>query len=183
MRLKVYNDLVINFGRDRSGRGRLATKETLMNTIRFNPFAEVTTLRDQVNRLFDDVAQPRSDGAAANNSRLWAPLVDVSENQNEVTVRLDLPGIDPGSVDVQLTGEVLSVRGERRFERREGEGYLHLERPYGTFQRSFNLSVPVQADHVKADYKDGVLTILLPKEEAIKPRKIQIATNTDGEKG
>lgn len=147
-----------------------------MNVIRFNPFAEVTTLRDQVNRLFDDVAQPHPDGAA-NHSRLWAPLVDVSENPNEVTVRLDLPGIDAGSVDVQLTGDTLSVRGERRFDRREGEGYLHLERPYGTFQRSFNLSVPVQADRVKADYKDGVLTIMLPKEEAIKPRKIQIQTS------
>ena len=148
-----------------------------MNVIRFNPFAEVTTLRDQVNRLFDDVAQPRPEGAAAtNNSRLWAPLVDVSENENEVTVRLDLPGIDPGSVDVQLSGDTLSVRGERRFERREGEGYLHLERPYGTFQRSFNLSVPVQADRVQAGYEDGVLTIVLPKQEAVKPRKIQIQT-------
>ena len=154
-----------------------------MNVIRFNPFAEVTTLRDQVNRLFDDAAQPRPDGAAANHSRLWAPLVDVSENQNEVTVRLDLPGIDAGSVDVQLTGETLSVRGERHFERREGEGYLHLERPYGTFHRSFNLSVPVQADRVKAEYKDGVLAITLPKEEAVKTRKIEIRTSRDGEKG
>ena len=147
-----------------------------MNVIRFNPFAEVTTLRDQVNRLFDDLAQPRAEGAGANHSRMWAPLVDVSENENEVTVRLDLPGIDPGSVDVQLTGDTLSVRGERRFERREGEGYLHLERPYGTFQRSFNLSVPVQADRVQAGYEDGVLTIVLPKQEAVKPRKIQIQT-------
>lgn len=146
-----------------------------MNVIHFNPFAEVTSLRDQVNRLFDDVAQARPEGTA-NHSRLWAPLVDVSENQNEVTVRLDLPGIDAGSVDVHLTGDTLSVRGERRFDRRDGEGYLHLERPYGTFQRSFNLSVPVQADHVKADYKDGVLTITLPKQEAVKPRKIEIRT-------
>ena len=68
-------------------------------------------------------------------------------------------------------------------ERREGEGYVHLERPYGTFQRSFNLSVPVQADGVRADYKDGVLTVTLPKQEAVKPRKIQIQAAQDGNGG
>ncbi len=66
------------------------------------------------------------------------------------------------------------------FERREGEGYVHLERPYGTFQRSFNLSVPVQADRVDAAYKDGVLSVTLPKQEAVKPRKIQIKTEEEG---
>jgi HSP20 family protein len=148
-----------------------------MNVIRFNPFAEVTGLRDQINRLFDEASQPRSEGERQTSSgRLWAPPVDVIENENELTLRLDLPGINLNEIDVQLTGETLTIRGERRFERREGEGYVHLERPYGTFQRSFNLSVPVQSDGVRADYKDGVLTITLPKQEAVKPRKIQIQT-------
>jgi HSP20 family protein len=151
-----------------------------VNVIRFNPFAEVTTLRDQINRLFDDVSQARPEGGQGGNSRTWAPPVDVSENENELTVRLDLPGVDRDTIDVQLSGETLVIRGERRFERREGEGYVHLERPYGTFQRSFNLSVPVQADKVNAAYKDGVLAVTLPKQEAVKPRKIQIKSEEEG---
>jgi len=151
-------------------------KERLMNVIRFHPFPEFTNLRDQINRLIDDAAQPHADGGSAPGGRLWAPPVDVVENENELTLRLDLPGVNLQEIDIQLTGETLTLRGERRFERREGEGYVHLERPYGTFQRSFNLSVPVQADRVRADYKDGVLTVTLPKEEAVKPRKIQIQT-------
>jgi HSP20 family protein len=147
-----------------------------MNVIRFHPFPEITTLRDQINRLIDDAAQPHPDGGSAPGGRLWAPPVDVVENENELMLRLDLPGVDLQEIDIQLTGETLTLRGERRFERREGEGYVHLERPYGTFQRSFNLSVPVQADGVRADYKDGVLTVTLPKQEAVKPRKIQIQT-------
>jgi HSP20 family protein len=152
----------------------------LMNTIRFNPFAEVTSLRDQINRLFDDAAQPRGDSPQQSTARLWAPPVDVMENENELTLRLDLPGIELEAIDVQLTGETLTIRGERRIDRREGEAYLHMERPHGTFQRSFNLSVPVQSDSVHAEYKDGVLTIRLPKQEAVKPRKIQIQTTNPG---
>jgi HSP20 family protein len=151
-----------------------------MNVIRFDPFAEVTPLRDQTNRLFDPASQPRGHGSQPSSPRMWAPLVDVSENENEMTIRLDLPGVDRESVDVQLTGETLVIRGERRFERREGESYIHLERPFGTFQRSFNLSVPVQADRVNAGYKDGVLTVTLPKQEAVKPRKIQIQASNGG---
>jgi HSP20 family protein len=154
-----------------------------VNVIRFNPFAEVTSLRDQINRLFDDVSQPRGEAQQGSPSRMWAPLVDVSENENELAVRLDLPGVDRDSVDVQLSGETLSIRGERRFERREGESYIHLERPFGTFQRTFNLSVPVQSDKVNASYKEGVLTVTLPKQEAVKPRKIQIQGNSDGGQG
>jgi HSP20 family protein len=154
-------------------------EETTVNVIRFNPFAEVSGLRDQINRLFDDVAQPRGEGAQPAGNRMWAPLVDVSENENEMIVRLDLPGVDRDSVDVQLTGDTLVIRGERRFERREGEGYIHLERPFGTFQRSFNLAVPVQSDKVSASYKDGVLTVSLPKQEVVKPRKIQVQSDSE----
>jgi HSP20 family protein len=150
-----------------------------VNEIRFNPFAEVTTLRDQINRLFDDVAQPRPGRGEPSQGRMWAPLVDVSETENELVVRLDLPGVDRESVDVQLAGETLVIRGERRGDRGEGERLVHAERPVGVFQRSFNLSLPIQTERVTAGYKDGVLTVTLPKQEAIKPRKIQIQTNGD----
>ena len=151
-----------------------------MNVIRFNPFAEVTAMRDQINRMLDDLPQPRTESGPAANSRLWAPPVDVSENANDLTVRLDLPGVSRDEIDLQLTSDTLVIRGERPFIRQEGEGYLHLERPHGTFQRSFNLSVPIQADGVTANFKDGVLTIILPKQEAVKPRKVQIQSDNNG---
>jgi HSP20 family protein len=150
-----------------------------MNLIRFNPFAEVTSLRDQVNRLFDEASMPRGEGREG-GQRVWGPLVDISETENDVTVRLDVPGVDKDSIDVQLTGETLAVRGERRLERREGENVIHIERPFGQFVRSFTIGVPVQTDQVQASYRDGVLTIVLPKAEAVKPRKVQIQSDSSG---
>jgi len=152
-----------------------------MNVIRFNPFAEVTAMRDQINRMLDDMPQPRQqDGGSGPTPRLWAPPVDVSENANDLTVSLDLPGVSREGIDLQLTSDTLVIRGERPFVRQEGAGYLHLERPHGTFQRSFNLSVPIQPDGVTATFKDGVLTIVLPKQEAVKPRKVEIRTDNQG---
>src|SRR5439155_4511626 len=112
-----------------------------MNLIRFNPFAEVTSLRDQINRLFDEAQMPRNEGREGGSGRLWGPLVDITESEDEVTVRLDVPGVNKESIDVQLTGETLAVRGERGFERREGEKVIHLERPFGQFVRSFTIGV------------------------------------------
>jgi HSP20 family protein len=147
-----------------------------VNVIRFNPFAEVTTLRDQVNRLFDEVATPRAAGRESNGPapRLWAPLVNVVETEDAVTVTVDVPGVTRDAIDVQLTADTLTIRGERKWERAEGESLVHAERPYGSFQRSFTVGVPVQADRVSAAYRDGVLTVTLPKAEALKPRKVQI---------
>jgi HSP20 family protein len=151
-----------------------------MNIIRFNPFAEVTSLRDQVNRLFDEVASPRSEGREGASPRMWAPLVDITETENEVVVTLDVPGVERDGIDVQLSGESLVVRGERKFARREGTSYVHLERLQGAFSRSFTIGVPVQPDRVSASYRDGVLTVTLPKAEAVKPRKVQIQSDGDG---
>src|SRR5437763_1596081 len=146
-----------------------------MNLIRFNPFAEVTSLRDQINRLFDEASMPRGEGREGTGAtRVWGPLVDIYETEDEVLVRMAVPGVDKDRIDVQLTGETLAVRGERLFERREGENAIHLERPHGQFIRSFTIGVPVQTDRVQASYRDGVLTITLPKADEIKPRKVQI---------
>ena len=150
-----------------------------MNLIRFNPFAEVTSLRDQVNRLFDEASLPRGEREGGPGARVWGPAVDISEGENEVTVYIDVPGVDRQSIDVQLTGDTLAVRGERKFERPEGQNILHVERPFGQFVRSFTIGVPVQTDQVQASYRDGVLTIVLPKAEVVKPRKIQIQADSE----
>ena len=150
-----------------------------MNLIRFNPFAEVSALRDQINRLFDEAATPQGQGRESGSQpRVWGPLVDITESENEVTVYMDVPGVDRESIDVQLTGETLAVRGLRRFERQEGVNLIHVERPYGQFVRSFTIGVPIQTDGVQANYRDGVLVVTLPKAEAVKPRKIQIQSET-----
>src|SRR5690242_6192318 len=91
--------------------------ERIMNLIRFNPFAEVTSLRDQINRLFDEASMPRNERESGGTSRVWGPAVDIAEGENEVTVFIDVPGVNRQSIDVQLTGETLTVRGERPFER------------------------------------------------------------------
>lgn len=150
-----------------------------MNLIRFNPYAEVTSLQDRINRLFEDLATPRGEGRDG-APRLWGPAVDIAENANEVTVTMDIPGVDQGAIDVQLTGDSLTVRGEREVARPEGQNYVHLERPHGAFQRSFTIGVAVQPDRVTASYRDGVLTITLPKAETVKPRKVQIQAAAEG---
>jgi HSP20 family protein len=136
-------------------------------------------LRDQINRLFDEASLPRGERESNSGTRVWGPAVDIAEGESEVTVFIDVPGVDRQSIDVQLTGDTLTVRGERQFERREGQNVLHVERPFGQFVRSFTIGVPVQTDQVQASYRDGVLTIVLPKAESVKPRKIQI--KADGE--
>jgi HSP20 family protein len=150
-----------------------------MNLIRFNPFAEVTSLRDQINRLFDEASLPRGEREGNAGTRVWGPAVDIAEGENEVTVFIDVPGVNRQSIDVQLTGDTLTVRGERQVERPEGQNVLHVERPYGQFVRSFTIGVAVQTDQVQASYRDGVLTIVLPKAEAVKPRKIQIQADNE----
>jgi HSP20 family protein len=150
-----------------------------MNVIRFNPFAEVTSVRDQINRLFDELATPRQE-ARDTSPRLWAPLVDITEDEDAVVVALDVPGVSQDAIDVQLTGDTLVVTGERKSERPNGRKYVHAERPYGAFRRSFTIGVPVQPDRVTATYRDGILTITLPKAEETKPRKVQVVTSEDG---
>jgi HSP20 family protein len=150
-----------------------------MNVIRFNPFAEVTSVRDQMNRLFDELATPRQNGREG-SSRVWAPLVDISEDENAVVVTLDVPGLTQDAIDIQLTGDTLVVTGERPAQRAEGQRFVHAERPTGAFRRSFTIGVPVQPDRVAASYRDGVLTITLPKAEETKPRKVLISGSESG---
>lgn len=145
-----------------------------MNVIRFNPFAEMTSLREQVNRLFDEMGVTRAASREGNGPRVYAPLLNLHETREAVVVTVDLPGVERSAIDVQLAGDTLTIRGERKWDRKEGDHYLHVERPFGTFQRSVVIGCPVEADRVSASYRDGVLTITLPKAEAHKPRKVQI---------
>lgn len=140
-----------------------------------DPFADLTRLRQQVERLVDESGAPGGTPARAQESRrVWRPAVDVFEDADSLTLLVDLPGADRQSLDVQLTGEELVIRGERRWSAPEKGACTHSERPYGQFQRVFRIGLPLQSDAVEASYKDGVLTVRLPKVEAVKPRKVEV---------
>ena len=141
-----------------------------MNLVRWSPLG-LTQSRDfthNVDRLLDSFF---TEGTASR----FLPPVDVHENADEFVLRLDLPGVSSKDVQVKLTGDALSIRGERKFENQEQQGrLLRSERYSGAFERSFTLAAPVQADRVKATFKDGVLEIRIPKAEEAKVREIQI---------
>jgi HSP20 family protein len=149
--------------------------ESTMNIVRWNPFGEVSLLQNQMNRLFEGALKGWPGDATGTSN--WIPAVDIYESENELVVNLDLPGVEPKDVDVSVENNILTIRGERRFEeKQEKENYHRVERSYGTFARSFTLSTRVDADKIRANYHAGVLSVTLPKAEAAKPKKIQIAT-------
>jgi len=140
---------------------------------RWEPFRNANEIQGEMNRLLDRFfGRPASLVAG---ERMWAPLADMYETKDDLLVTCELPGVREKEVSVSITGDVLTVKGERRFERDvEVEGFHRLERVYGKFERSMPLPIPVQADKVKATYRDGVLEIRLPKVEEVKPKEIKI---------
>jgi HSP20 family protein len=133
----------------------------------------VNDIQGEMNRLFDSFFGRPATVAAG--ERMWAPLVDMYETKDDLFVTLELPGVREKDVHVSITGDMLTVKGERRFESDvKDEGHYRLERVYGKFERSMPLPIPVQADKVKATYRDGVLEIRLPKVEEVKPKEIKI---------
>jgi len=134
----------------------------------------LTDIQQEMNRLFDSFfGRPAT---MQTSDRLWLPLVDMSETKDDLYVTFEVPGVREKDVSVSITGDLLTVKGERKWEKgQREESYHRLERGYGKFERSVALPVLVQADKVKATYRDGVLEIRLPKAEEIKPKiKIDI---------
>jgi HSP20 family protein len=143
---------------------------------RWQPLRGVSDLQSEMNRLFDSVfGHP---AAGATGERIWAPLCDMWETRDDVVVSFDLPGATEKDVNVSITGDLLSVKGERRFVPEAGteDSWHRLERAYGKFERAVQLPMPVDADKVTAMYRDGVLTVRLPKAEEMRSRQIRIDT-------
>jgi HSP20 family protein len=129
-------------------------------------------LQEQVNRLFESSFPGRSDNSALTT---WAPAVDIYETENELVVKADLPDVSEKDLDVRIENNTLTIRGERKFEKKvEEENYLRVERTYGSFSRSFSLPNTVNSEAIKADYKNGVLTVELPKRAESKPKQIKV---------
>jgi HSP20 family protein len=145
-----------------------------MNLVRWSPFSEMSLLQNQMNRLFDTALQGWP--GESNGTTSWTPAADIYESDNELVVNLDLPGVDPKTVDLRVENNVLSIQGERQFDEKQNKENFHrVERSYGAFARSFSLSTSVDPEKIRANYKAGVLSITLPKAEAAKPKRIQIA--------
>jgi len=140
------------------------------------PFRGATNLQEQINRVFGDLV-----GRTGQESNLtpWAPAVDIFETENELVVKADLPDVNPQDLDIRVENNVLTIRGERKFEKEVNEdNYLRIERSYGSFSRSFSLASSVNADAINADYQNGVLTLSIPKREEAKPKQIKVNVGT-----
>ena len=134
-------------------------------SLQHDPLSNLRLFEDAVTRL---MSEPRT-------SRPWSPPVDIMETENELTVKADLPDVRLTDIDVRVENQTLSIKGERRFEENStGKGYHRIERSYGRFTRSFAVPNSVDTEKVSADYKDGVLTVSLPKKEAAKARQVKV---------
>ena len=147
-----------------------------MAIVRWDPFRDLNILQDRMNRLFDDAGSTwRTDEPAATTS--WSPSVDIFETEGEIVVKAELPGIDRKDIQLNLENNVLSLRGERKFQKEtKDDNYHRIERSYGVFSRAFSIPATVDEERIRADYKDGVLKIVLPKKDQAKPKQIKIAS-------
>jgi HSP20 family protein len=146
----------------------------MADLIRWEPFREMMTLRDAMDRLFED--------SFVRPSRLlWPELgrgelpIDMYQTANDVVVKASIPGLKPDEVDISITGDTLTIKGEHKEEKEAKEqDYLYRERRYGAFSRSLTIPVPVKTDKAEATFENGVLTLTLPKAEEVKPKQIKV---------
>lgn len=151
-----------------------------MNTVtRWDQGRGSTSLQDQVNRLFEDSFTRDRTGHA--DLAAWAPPVDIYETENELVLKVDLPDLQDKDIDVRVENNMLTIRGERKFEKDVTEdNYLRVERAYGSFMRSFSLPNTVSSESIRAEYRNGVLTLHMAKLEESKPKQIKISVSANG---
>lgn len=143
-----------------------------MSIIRWEPFDEMMSLRESMDRLFEDFfsRRPRTAGPL-----VWQPAVEVFETDNEIVVKAELPGIDPKNVSVTVTSEGLSIKGEARVEQEEkGRNYYRRELRYGAFQRTLPLPTEVKSEETKAAFRNGILEVKIPKAERVRPKTVKV---------
>jgi HSP20 family protein len=142
---------------------------------RWEPFRGAASLQEHLNRVFSaDLGRNEE-----SNLTTWAPPVDILETEHELVVKADLPDVDPKELDIRVENNILTIRGERSFQKQVNDSnYLRVERSYGAFARSFSLANTVNSEAIKADYQNGVLTLVIPKREEAKPKQIKVNVST-----
>ncbi len=145
-----------------------------MAIIRWDPYRDLITLREKMNRLFEEPYGSRPDDRDLISST-WTPSVDIYEKENNLTLCAELPGIKEDDIEIRIEDNTLTLKGERNFEKEtKEENYHRIERAYGTFQRSFTLPHYIDQDKIKAEHEDGILKIVMPKKSELKPRNVKI---------
>lgn len=146
----------------------------MANITRFDPFSDLLTLRDSMDRMFDErFLRPLTWRAADGES--ISPAIDVHQDADWIVVEAALPGVKPEDVDISITGQTLTIRGEAKADERiERDQYLYRERRYGAFHRQLQLPVRVEGERAEADFEDGVLNLRIPKADEVKPRRIEV---------
>jgi HSP20 family protein len=146
-----------------------------MSITRYDPFRDLRSLQEEVNRLFSsNLSRSFADEGMARGA--WAPNVDIYENKDQIVIEAELPGMNREDFEITVENNVLTLRGERRFEKKEeSDNYHRVERAYGSFTRSFTLPQTVSGEGASAEYKNGVLKVVLAKREEVKPRRIEIS--------
>jgi HSP20 family protein len=141
-----------------------------MPIVRWDPFNELVELNDEIGRWW-----PATRRKGVGKQGAWFPEVDIKEDEKQITLRADIPGMKMEDIDVSVDNSHVTISGERNMEKEEkGKDYTRIERSYGAFSRSFNVGVPIKEDEIKASYKSGVLEVILPKAEIKKAKKISV---------
>jgi len=144
-----------------------------MTLEKWEPFRDLMAMQDRMTRLIDETLSRiwKEDVAR----EVWSPPVDILERGNEVVLKVDLPEVSQEEIDIRVEENTLTIQGERKLLKDTSEGnYIQIERPYGTFRRTFNLPQMIEREGIKASYKDGVLRIVLPRKQEIQPKQIMV---------
>jgi HSP20 family protein len=145
-----------------------------MSIVRYDPFRDLRTLQEEVNRLFS-TNLTRGFGEEGIGRGAWNPTVDIYENKDQIVLEAELPGMKREDFELSVENNVITLRGERRFEKKdESDNYHRVERSYGSFTRSFTLPQSVSGEGATAEYTNGVLRVILPKREETKSRRIEV---------
>jgi HSP20 family protein len=144
-----------------------------MTLVKWEPFRDLMAMQDRMTRLIDETLSRiwKEDMAQG----VWSPSVDILERGDEVVLKADLPGVTQNEIDIRVEEGTLTIQGERKFVKESSEeNYVQIERPYGTFRRTFSIPRTIDQESIKASYKDGVLRIILPRKQEIQPKQIVV---------
>lgn len=146
-----------------------------MRLVRWQPFAEMESLRSQMDRMFDELA-----GLNRQSSTDWTPAIEIQDREDSLVLRAEIPGVEAKDLDIQVAREAVAISGEHRYENKAQEqGFFRTELRYGSFQRTIPLPVAVENNQVQAEFKDGILRLTLPKAQEARHKVVKISLGED----
>ena len=144
-----------------------------MTMVKWEPFRDLISMQDRMSRLFDETLSRIWKDEVVRGA--WSPLVDILERENEIVLKVDLPGVIQNEIEIKVEENTLTIQGERKLIKdTSNENYIQIERPYGTFRRTFNIPKTIEQEGIKASYKDGVLRVVLPRKQETQPKQIMV---------